>query len=717
MAKILVIDIETTGLNFEKDLILEIGIVELDLDNGNIIELFNSLIKEPEFNQNHYSSWIFQEDYIKKEEYFSAPPIQDVFDEIQKILDNYYVTAFNKEFDLTFLRKKGFQISLEFPCIMKVSARVMKIPSIRNGYKWPKMQQDYNFFFPEAKYTECHRALDDAYHEAQIINKLFIEGNFVEMEFSRELAEIYGKITSKSYNTKNIKKSFINCPSNSDEALYYLVSKFPLHYPKVRKILKETETLPNGCAIINLIDFGCGPFTFSLGFLEEIIEISNFYGGGAYKIRILGIDKSRESLMLGLDIINEFREKIKHKGITIELKMKFDNGDFDDVENYIEEWFLSDPGDYVFLCYPLSMSSGIRNFNSIVRKVLNFSGNSIFNAFVIETSRSHSGLDLNRLFSKFPRLTIKKISLETNCKKPSGTDLPYLAIYSNYKVIFLQGHNREIVDLLNKTGFNLSFEETLLIYNKVKHWLMKERLVDHVGIALFEYDLKYTYKIMGKILPNLKLQRFLPYKTQKGLKPNNFRDITLITLPYTVLSFLLLMEIGVILDKSLRESIYCSRACDKLRIDRFFEFFTIGYSKFFNFEMKMSYKNKLLCNADIKDYYDSIDREVLKSRIEEIFIKNGLNPKLIEVIFNCLGDQKGIPVGSAISPLVANLYLIPLDENIISNSNVIDYARYMDDIKIILNIDNNQENKDLFKGFLIKNLGDLELKFKKKNII
>jgi len=141
MAKILVIDIETTGLNFEKDLILEIGIVELDLDNGNIIELFNSLIKEPEFNQNHYSSWIFQEDYIKKEEYFSAPPIQDVFDEIQKILDNYYVTAFNKEFDLTFLRKKGFQISLEFPCIMKVSARVMKIPSIRNGYKWPKMQQ------------------------------------------------------------------------------------------------------------------------------------------------------------------------------------------------------------------------------------------------------------------------------------------------------------------------------------------------------------------------------------------------------------------------------------------------------------------------------------------------------------------------------------------------------------------------------------------------
>ena len=50
MKKIAVIDIETTGLDEENDLIIEIGIVELDLDSGNIRELFNSLISEKKFN-------------------------------------------------------------------------------------------------------------------------------------------------------------------------------------------------------------------------------------------------------------------------------------------------------------------------------------------------------------------------------------------------------------------------------------------------------------------------------------------------------------------------------------------------------------------------------------------------------------------------------------------------------------------------------------------
>jgi len=307
MSIILIVDIETTGLNIEKDCIVEIGIVGLDLNTGKKEELFNSLIKEPEFNQKHYNSWIFQMGYITKEEYNNAPAIQDVFNEIQEILDDNYITAFNKKFDLGFLKKKGFHISREFPCIMIVSARKMKIYSPKNGYKWPSLQEAYDFFFPKVGYNESHRAYDDAYHEAQIAYKMYKEGIFVEMEFSTELAEVYYKVTSRPYNKDNVNKSFEHYPRNPDEALYYLISKFPLHYPKVRKILKETDIIPKGCAKINIIDFGCGPLTFSLGFLEELIEISHFYGGGAYKIRIIGIDKSYDALMMVLEILNEFR--------------------------------------------------------------------------------------------------------------------------------------------------------------------------------------------------------------------------------------------------------------------------------------------------------------------------------------------------------------------------------------------------------------------------
>jgi DNA polymerase-3 subunit epsilon len=44
---ILVVDIETTGFLNQGGLIIEIGIVKLNLENGEISPAFNSLIREP----------------------------------------------------------------------------------------------------------------------------------------------------------------------------------------------------------------------------------------------------------------------------------------------------------------------------------------------------------------------------------------------------------------------------------------------------------------------------------------------------------------------------------------------------------------------------------------------------------------------------------------------------------------------------------------------
>lgn len=49
--KVVVIDIETTGFNKTLDNILEIGIVELDINSGKIRILFNSLVREKNFNK------------------------------------------------------------------------------------------------------------------------------------------------------------------------------------------------------------------------------------------------------------------------------------------------------------------------------------------------------------------------------------------------------------------------------------------------------------------------------------------------------------------------------------------------------------------------------------------------------------------------------------------------------------------------------------------
>jgi len=38
----------------------------------------------------------------------------------------------------------------------------------RSGYKWPKVEEAWEHFFPDQPYVEQHRALDDALHEAKI---------------------------------------------------------------------------------------------------------------------------------------------------------------------------------------------------------------------------------------------------------------------------------------------------------------------------------------------------------------------------------------------------------------------------------------------------------------------------------------------------------------------------------------------------------------------
>ncbi|MDD2999466.1 MAG: hypothetical protein PHV05_10435 [Candidatus Riflebacteria bacterium] len=57
--KIAIVDIETTGF-LPKGLILEVGIAELDLETGNAIPIYDKLVKESGFSEEHNSSWIFK---------------------------------------------------------------------------------------------------------------------------------------------------------------------------------------------------------------------------------------------------------------------------------------------------------------------------------------------------------------------------------------------------------------------------------------------------------------------------------------------------------------------------------------------------------------------------------------------------------------------------------------------------------------------------------
>ena len=177
--KIVVLDIETTGWLKEGGLIVEIGALILDLNTGEQIPVYDKVIKENGFNESHKESWIFSNssltwDYVNN----GGLPID--IELLQDLFNQYPVTAYNKAFDLNFLRSRGFIFPVEFECPMMVLTPIMKIPS-KNGYsdfKWPSVIEATKWLFPNKEYDEEHRGLSDAIDEAKIIKLVYDKGWF-----------------------------------------------------------------------------------------------------------------------------------------------------------------------------------------------------------------------------------------------------------------------------------------------------------------------------------------------------------------------------------------------------------------------------------------------------------------------------------------------------------------------------------------------------------
>jgi DNA polymerase-3 subunit epsilon len=177
--KILIIDIETTGF-LPKGRIVEIGIVELNLLDGTKKIIFDKVCKEKGMTREEVEkSWIVSNSDLTVEEVRNGDYLEDMQGEIQEIINSYPIgaTAFNNKFDFDFLESRGFEFPKKLPCPMLLSTEICKIRNSR-GFKWPKVQEAYDFFFGKTDYVEKHRGADDAYHEAEIVYELYKRGVF-----------------------------------------------------------------------------------------------------------------------------------------------------------------------------------------------------------------------------------------------------------------------------------------------------------------------------------------------------------------------------------------------------------------------------------------------------------------------------------------------------------------------------------------------------------
>lgn len=95
-------------------------------------------------------------------------------------------------------------------------------------------------------------------------------------------------------------------------------------------------------------------------------------------------------------------------------------------------------------------------------------------------------------------------------------------------------------------------------------------------------------------------------------------------------------------------------------------------------ETKRKYSKVYCLKCDIKNYFGSIDHNILLEFIRRK-IKCQSTMQLIENIINSTDGIKGIPIGNLTSQLFANLYLNELDYFIKHNLKIKYYIRYMDD--------------------------------------
>ncbi|MEI6422696.1 MAG: exonuclease domain-containing protein, partial [Lentisphaerota bacterium] len=118
--KILIIDIETTGFLKEGGSIVEIAAVELNLDNGLMYVVFDSICRESILNANHRNAWVFNNSDLTVEMVMEAPKFEEVSRMFQEVVMQYPFgsTSYNKIFDFTFLQDRGLKFPKILPCPM-----------------------------------------------------------------------------------------------------------------------------------------------------------------------------------------------------------------------------------------------------------------------------------------------------------------------------------------------------------------------------------------------------------------------------------------------------------------------------------------------------------------------------------------------------------------------------------------------------------------------
>jgi len=178
---ILILDIETTHASPNHGKIVEIGIVELDLSNGEKQIIFDEMTHEDGITASEVQNcWIIANSDMTVKDVQMSTNLRKLRPRVQAIFDFYPggCTAFNNKFDFGYTESRGFSYQKKLPCPMLIAKPIVKALNKNGGIKNPNVNEAYQHFFPNTTYIEKHRGADDAFHEGDIVYELYKMGEF-----------------------------------------------------------------------------------------------------------------------------------------------------------------------------------------------------------------------------------------------------------------------------------------------------------------------------------------------------------------------------------------------------------------------------------------------------------------------------------------------------------------------------------------------------------
>lgn len=191
-----VVDVETTGLNFDYDEIIQIA--ALRVRNNAIVDSYSTYVKPyNSFGNNILSAFITNLTGITDDMLSSAPYLDEIIKDFFGFIGNDIIVGHNVNFDINFLYDAGIKNSLilknDYLDTLYIARRFLPdMPSRSLSFMLERYKIDVD---------NLHNAINDVKAEYELVNKLQEEfGNRFETELIKK--------PKKIFNLKEIKAEF-----------------------------------------------------------------------------------------------------------------------------------------------------------------------------------------------------------------------------------------------------------------------------------------------------------------------------------------------------------------------------------------------------------------------------------------------------------------------------------------------------------------------------